>query len=54
MQSNLRTAIKTAVSRLLMESLGQNDALLLSALGIDGKEKILDLFIEECQHLKGE
>jgi hypothetical protein len=52
LQNELKTKVKNTVSLVLMDILKENDLLLLSALGIDGRQKILDVFIEECQALK--
>jgi len=54
LQNELRTLVRSNVGHLLMETLKENDVLLLSALGIDGRQKILDVLIEECQSLKEE
>lgn len=54
LQNELKAKARNAVNGLVMGLLGQNDMLLLSALGIDAKEKILDVLIEECKSLKEE
>ena len=52
LQTELRTRVRSSVGYVLMNILSENDVLLLSALGIDGRQKILDVFMEECQSLK--
>lgn len=54
LENGLSTKVRAAVSQTLMGLVGENDLLLLSALGIDGRQKILDVFIEECGTLKEE
>ena len=54
MEEDLRKNARTSILQLLASVVGQNDLLLLAALGIDGRAKILDVFIEECQTLKEE
>jgi hypothetical protein len=54
LQTELQTKVKSSIGNVLMGFLGQNDVLLLSALGIDGRAKILDVFIEVCGALKEE
>ena len=54
LQLNLKERVRTSVVQLITQAVGENDLLLLSALGIDGRGKMLDVFIEECQHLKEE
>ena len=54
MQSELKTRVRGLVTNLLIEAISEGDLLLLSALGIDGRVKILDVFSEECQTLKEE
>ena len=54
LEDGLKAKVKDAVGSVLMGVVGQNDALLLSALGIDGRAKILDVFIEVCSALKEE
>lgn len=45
-----RGAIYDAINRVVAEG----DLMVLGALGVDGRQKILDVFIEECQKLKEE
>jgi hypothetical protein len=54
LEDNLKSKVRAALSHLLMSTVGENDLLLLSALGIDGRQKILDVFSEECRTLKEE
>jgi len=38
----------------VIQILGDGDLVILSALGIDGRQEILDIFIEQCKQLKKE
>jgi hypothetical protein len=52
MQEELRNRIRKALTSILMDTLQEGDIFLLGALGIDGRQKILDVLSEECQTLK--
>ena len=61
----METFVKEAEERLVLEAetmipsfisqlLSEGDVLILSVLGVDAKRKILDVFINQCQKLKGD
>lgn len=50
LQEQARLAILNAINTVST----QGDIFILSALGIDGRQKMLDLFIRECQSLMEE
>ena len=45
---------RAVLPALLLQALTEGDAVLLSLGGIDAREKILDVFIAECNRLKEE
>ena len=54
MEDSLRARVRNSLMSVIQDALSEGDLLLLSALGIDGRPKILDVFMEECQILKKE
>lgn len=54
LDQELRNRVRSSFMAVMEATLSEGDLLLLSALGVDGRHKILDVFIEECQSLKKE
>lgn len=48
-ENDLRTEVQHGLTRLQSEIFGQGDIIILSALGIDGSRKLLEILIEEAQ-----
>lgn len=51
---SLRDKAKMQLTFAVIQILGDGDLVILSALGIDGRQEILDIFIEQCKQLKKE
>jgi hypothetical protein len=53
-EDRLRNSARLAITRVITQTLSDGDVTILSLMGIDGKQKLLDVLIEECQKLKEE
>lgn len=53
-EEHIRKTGRLAILGLLAETFTQKDIVILGLLGIDVKQKLLDVIIEECKNLKGE
>lgn len=51
---HLEEMARLAIFKAINQVLGGQDLLFLSGLGIDGRRKMLDVFIKECRKLKKE
>lgn len=50
----LEIKARNSLLQVINEVLGVGDLIMLSALNVDGRQKMLDVFIEQCQLLKKE
>ena len=53
-EAKLSKSAQLLLVNLLTQLLSEGDILILSLMGVDGRQKILDVFIKECQKLKEE
>lgn len=50
-EGGIRLKARRAALAVIADCLGSHDIVLLSAMGIDGKERVIQIFNEECHAL---